>query len=323
MQNFPKVSIAMAIYKPNTIWLLQQLASLNNQDYKGEMELLVWNDSPEYQEAEQILQQYITNFSFQLLSDGQNHGATGAFAQLTEAAQGKYIAYCDQDDIWLPEKISKAVAVMEQHSSCCICHVGMNLINAQGEMFQQMPYPDTMDVINSPSYQQQNFILRNFAFGCAMLVNTDFAKSVLPFPGHGVYHDQWLACCGAYQGQVIFLADKLLLHRIHDSNTSAVLQGITQKKDYYQKKLPRDTELVRALQAKFSPVTNEILTDIGAWIKSRNAYSKTKSWQNLRGILRGMSLRRDITIFETLLPFIPEQIFSIIIMLRKNKSRKD
>ena len=67
MQNFPKVSIAMAIYKPNTIWLLQQLASLNNQDYKGEMELLVWNDSPEYQEAEQILQQCITNFSFQLL----------------------------------------------------------------------------------------------------------------------------------------------------------------------------------------------------------------------------------------------------------------
>lgn len=321
MQNFPKVSIAMAIYKPNKIWLLQQLASLNNQDYKGEMELLVWNDSPEYQEAEQILQQCITNFSFQLLSDGQNHGATGAFAQLTEAAQGKYIAYCDQDDIWLSEKISKAVTVMEQHSSCCICHVGMNLINGQGEMFQQMPYPDTLAVINSPSYQQQNFILRNFAFGCAMLVNTDFAKSVLPFPGHGVYHDQWLACCGAYQGQVIFLADKLLLHRIHASNTSAVLQGITQKKDYYQKKLPRDTELVRALQAKFSPVTNEILTDIGAWIKSRNAYSKTKSWQNLRGILRGMSLRRDITIFEALLPFIPEQIFSIIIMLGKYKNR--
>ena len=62
MQNFPKVSIAMAIYKPNKIWLQQQLASLNNQDYKGEMELLVWNDSPEYQEAEQILQQYIIKF---------------------------------------------------------------------------------------------------------------------------------------------------------------------------------------------------------------------------------------------------------------------
>lgn len=317
MKKWPKVSIVMAIYKPNKIWLMQQLESLNTQKYNGEIELLVWNDSPEYKECQKILYQCITNFSFRLLSDGKNHGATGAFAKLTEAASGKYIAYCDQDDIWLPEKISTAVDIMEQNTNCLICHVGINLIDADGKFLQQLSYPSTLEVINKASYQQKNFILRNFAFGCAMLVNAQFAKSVLPFPRHGVYHDQWLACCGAYMGQVIFLENKLLLHRIHNNNTSAVLQGITTKEEYYRKKLLRDTELVRALKKKFSYDVNEILLDIVAWTNSRNEYSKTRSWKNIKGLLRGMSLRRDITIFEVLLPFIPKQIFDIIITLCK------
>lgn len=320
MKNKPKVSIAMSIYKPNKAWLIQQLESLNNQDYNGEIELLVWNDSPEYKKCKKILHECITNFSCRLLSDGQNHGATAAFAKLTASASGKYIAYCDQDDIWLPEKISAAVGAMEQNKNCLICHVGMRLIDADGKIFQQLSYPDDLEAINRASYQQKNFVLRNFAFGCAMLVGTEFAKSVLPFPGNGVYHDQWLACCGAYQGQVIFLEDKLLLHRMHSNNASAVLRGITSKEEYYRKKLSRDTELIRALQKKFCN-GNKILLEIADWIHDRNEYSETQSWKNLKKILRGMSLRRDITVFEALLPFMPGQIFSIIMLIGRYRNR--
>ena len=93
--NLPKVSIVMAVYQPNQSWLIQQLDSLNQQDYAGEMELLVWNDSPAYTGCGELLAKYITRFPFRLLEDGANHGSAKAFEKLTVAADGKYIAYCD------------------------------------------------------------------------------------------------------------------------------------------------------------------------------------------------------------------------------------
>ena len=45
MCNLPKIIIAMAVYKPNLNFFKQQLKSIDEQDYKN-MELLIWNDSP-------------------------------------------------------------------------------------------------------------------------------------------------------------------------------------------------------------------------------------------------------------------------------------
>ena len=132
MTGLPKVTIAMAIYHPNITWLAQQLESLNQQDYAGELELLVWNDSPactDCREIRHLLQQYITGFPCRLMSDGRNHGATRAFEKLTEIADGKYIAYCDQDDVWLTGKVRKAVKVMEDDENTLICHIGISLID--------------------------------------------------------------------------------------------------------------------------------------------------------------------------------------------------
>ena len=149
--NLPKVSIVMAVYQPNQSWLIQQLDSLNQQDYAGEMELLVWNDSPAYTGCGELLAKYITRFPFRLLEDGANHGSAKAFEKLTVAADGKYIAYCDQDDIWLPGKVSASVRVMEADESCLICHVGLSLIDGEGQLMHELAYPADLSVVNISS----------------------------------------------------------------------------------------------------------------------------------------------------------------------------
>ena len=149
---------------------------------------------------------------------------------------------------------------MEADEAILICHIGISLMDERGTISHHLAYPADMSVVNDSAYQQQRFLLHNFAFGCAMLVRTGFARSVLPFPGNGVYHDQWLACCAACSGRVIFMENNLLLHRIHNKNFSAILQGITTKKEYYAKKLARDTELIKALSERFTADCNPILT---------------------------------------------------------------
>lgn len=315
--NLPKVSIVMAVYQPNQSWLIQQLDSLNQQDYAGEMELLVWNDSPAYTGCGELLAKYITRFPFRLLEDGANHGSAKAFEKLTVAADGKYIAYCDQDDIWLPGKVSASVRVMEAEAGCLICHVGLSLIDGEGQLMHELAYPADLSVVNNPSYQQRRFVLRNFSFGCAMLVRRDFAQAMVPFPEGGVYHDQWLACGGAYTGRVVFSGERLLLHRIHDSNTSGVLQGINTQEDYYRKKLRRDTALVEALVAKYGQ-QEAFLRQLAFWIEYRKLYAGQPGLKNLLqlwGCLvdSGFSLRPDITIFEILLPLLPRKVLQAIL----------
>lgn len=315
--NLPKVSIVMAVYQPNQSWLIQQLDSLNQQDYAGEMELLVWNDSPAYTGCGELLAKYITRFPFRLLEDGANHGSAKAFEKLTVAADGKYIAYCDQDDIWLPGKVSASVRVMEAEADCLICHVGLSLIDGEGRIFQKLAYPADLSVVNNPSYQQRRFVLRNFAFGCAMLVRRDFAQTMVPFPEGGVYHDQWLACGGAYTGRVVFCQERLLLHRIHDSNTSGVLQGINTQEDYYRKKLRRDRALVEALVAKYGK-QEAFLRQLSGWIAYRKRYAGQPGLKNLLQlwgclVASGFSLRPDITIFEILMPLLPRKVLQAIL----------
>lgn len=314
--NLPKVSIVMAVYQPHQSWLIQQLDSLNQQDYAGEMELLVWNDSPAYTGCGELLAKYITRFPFRLLEDGANHGSAKAFEKLTVAAAGKYIAYCDQDDIWLPGKVSASVRLMEADESCLICHVGLSLIDGEGQLIHELAYPADLSVVNTPGYQQRRLVLRNFAFGCAMLVRRDFAQAMVPFPEGGVYHDQWLACGGAYTGKVVFSGERLLLHRIHDSNTSGVLQGINTQEDYYRKKLRRDRALIEALVAKYGQTA--FLRQLSGWIAYRKRYACQPGLKNLLQLLgclvnSGFSLRPDITIFEILMPLLPRKVLQAIL----------
>lgn len=99
----PLVSILMAVYKPNKKWIVEQLDSLNEQTYEN-IELLVYDDCPEFPISEELIGKYITNFSYVVVSGTKNEGSNKAFEELTKIANGEFFAYCDQDDIWEKEK---------------------------------------------------------------------------------------------------------------------------------------------------------------------------------------------------------------------------
>src|ERR1039457_2351233 len=95
----PLVSILLAVYKPNEAWFIEQLISLNEQTYEN-IELLVYDDCPEYPINEDIIKQYITKFSYTLIRGIKNEGSNKAFEELTKVSEGEIFAYCDQDDVW-------------------------------------------------------------------------------------------------------------------------------------------------------------------------------------------------------------------------------
>lgn len=318
MKKLPKVTVAMAVYKPNLDFFRQQLESINEQDY-GNVSLLIWNDSPCEFQCEKIVSQCITKIPFRILDNGHNNGVTQAFAHLTEAADGKYIAYCDQDDIWLKNKISVTVAFMEKHPECSCCHCECQLIDEQNHVVKDHLYPAELDILNDIEYQKKSFFVKNWSLGCAMTLPISVAQAALPFPDM-IFHDQWIEMYSLTKGNFCYLQNILVQHRVHATNNSETLHGVKTKADYYRLKLNKETCLFTFLQSRLD-YWKEYQKE-GMWIEARKSYAQNPELNTFLHLCHFIKVRPGVTLFELIMPLIPEWMFSKILNIVRAEIRK-
>lgn len=318
MKKLPKVTAAMAVYKPDLDFFRQQLESINEQDY-GNVSLLIWNDSPREFQCEEIVSQYITKIPYRILDNGHNNGVTQAFAHLTEAADGKYIAYCDQDDIWLKNKISVTVAFMENHPECSCCHCECQLIDEQNHVVKKQYYPASINVLNDIKYQKDTFLVKSWNIGCAMTMPTSVAKAALPFPNM-VFHDQWLEMFSLTKGKFCYMKETLLQHRVHGTNNSQTLHGVETKADYYRLKLGKESHFFCFLKEHLDYWKE--YQKVGLWIQAREEYSNHPGIDTFFRLCKFLQVRPGVTLFELLMPIIPDRMFFGILRLIREEVRK-
>ena len=115
----PRIAILMAIYEPRMDWLEAQLRSLDAQTYPN-LRLYIRDDcSPtvSFEAIAACVKECIRAFPFELRRNEKNLGSNGTFERLTLEAEGDYFAYCDQDDIWLPQKLEILEKAIENGQS--------------------------------------------------------------------------------------------------------------------------------------------------------------------------------------------------------------
>lgn len=90
----------------------EQLESIKNQTYPY-IHIYVRDDGSS-DRTKDILKNYEKRGEIRLLPSGPNLGYGGSFLTLLkEAENGDYWAFCDQDDIWLPQKVEWSVEWLE------------------------------------------------------------------------------------------------------------------------------------------------------------------------------------------------------------------
>ena len=124
------VSIIVATYNPNIIWLEKQLKSLNNQTYP-KIEIILLDDCSTYEKYTKIKE--IANeeikFPFKIYQNDENLGSNKTFERLVSLASGYYLAFCDQDDIWSDDKIEVLVSEIENNSNTLLVYSDMKIID--------------------------------------------------------------------------------------------------------------------------------------------------------------------------------------------------
>jgi len=117
----PQVSIITPVYNAAS-WLPATIASVRAQTLADWEQLLVDDGSTDDSIA--IIQSAAAQDPrHRLLRTPMNSGPSAARNLALDSAQGRFIAFLDADDLWLPEKLAQCVEWMTSHSYSFIYHL--------------------------------------------------------------------------------------------------------------------------------------------------------------------------------------------------------
>ena len=120
-----KVTAVITTYKRPVNMLERALKSVINQTYKN-MDIIVVNDYPEdenlVREIGEMIQSHIQERKIQYIVVEKNGGACKARNTALSVADCDYIAFLDDDDEWLPEKIEEQISEARRHPEAAIIY---------------------------------------------------------------------------------------------------------------------------------------------------------------------------------------------------------
>ncbi len=314
----PLISILMAVYEPRMDWLREQLLSLEAQTYPN-LRLYIRDDcSPAVPLAdiEALVRECIRSFPWELRRNEENLGSNATFQRLTAEAGGDCFAYCDQDDIWLPEKLALLMEAMVREQALLVCS-DVLVIDAEGRRIAgSISKVRRRTVLRSGTDLAPGLLFHNFVIGCTVLADAATAKAAVPFCPHMV-HDQYLALWCAERGRVYSVAVPLLRYRIHGNNQTGPMAGVTGRASYLQQRIERPLNWLRWLEENF-PCGEALLAEIRTGIRWEEA--RVRNW-NHRGGKRMIWKYRMYSpipaLFEILFAWLPEPIFRLFITVGK------
>ena len=111
----PLVSVVMNFFNVNTDFFHEAIESVIHQTY-GNWELLLVDDGSTDRSTDVALRyarEYPDKIRYLEHEGHENRGTSAAHNLGFQNAAGKYVAMLDADDLWLPEKLEKQVAIME------------------------------------------------------------------------------------------------------------------------------------------------------------------------------------------------------------------
>lgn len=127
-----KVSVIMPSYNTGKM-ICESIDSVLSQTYSN-IELLISDDHSTDEGTLEILKEYSQRDQrVKVFFLKENGGAGVARNNSIQHATGRYIAFCDSDDRWLPEKLEKQIALMKE-KDCCLCHSSYFTCTSEGEI---------------------------------------------------------------------------------------------------------------------------------------------------------------------------------------------
>lgn len=221
------VSIALATYNGEK-YISEQLDSILNQSY-SDFEVIICDDCSKDSTRKIIKDYSIRDSRIHLYENEINLGFKKNFIKCIGLCKGEYIAFCDQDDVWLPN-----------HLSVLCENIGLNwYIGADAEVVDEnlKPMGYTMKSVAGVSKLPDNFldyvffeVNNNIFQGTASMGRREFFIKYLEVPDCVSVHDHWFALVASIYEKAVYMDIPILLYRQHSNNAVGGVQESEGKK---------------------------------------------------------------------------------------------
>ncbi len=213
-----KISVALAAYKGEQ-YIAEQLNSILPQLGEND-EIIVSDDFPQGKTREAVAGIHDKRIRY---IEGQSKGVVRNFENALNACTGDVIFLCDQDDVWMPDKVEKVLAVIRSGADLVLHDAAVT----DGAL--NITDPSFFEVRGSNASFAKNLIKNSFV-GCCMAFTRKVMEESLPFPGELPMHDWWIALVAIKKGyKTVLLPESLIKWRRHGENVTGGKTSTVQK----------------------------------------------------------------------------------------------
>ncbi|MCC9987532.1 glycosyltransferase family 2 protein, partial [Streptococcus agalactiae] len=210
------VNILMATYNGEK-FLAQQIESIQKQTFK-EWNLLIRDDGSSDKTCDIIRNFTAKDSRIRFINENEHHnlGVIKSFFTLVNYEVADFYFFSDQDDVWLPEKLSVSLEAAKHKASDVplLVYTDLKVVNQELNILQ-----DSM--IRAQSHHANTTLLpeltENTVTGGTMMINHALAEKWFT-PNDILMHDWFLALLAASLGEIIYLDLPTQLYRQHDNN---------------------------------------------------------------------------------------------------------
>ena len=216
-----EVSIVLATYN-GASYLNEQIDSIIANTYTN------WTidicDDGSTDNTLEIAQEYQKQYpdKIRIFKNLEQLGVTRNFLEGAKRATGDYIMFCDQDDVWLPEKIEKTLVFFKKREQA----VGENkpiAVFTDAKMADGIlrTFHESFFIYNALDTEKldlAHLLMENKVIGCTTMFNRALANKITDFPKFARYHDWWIALIASVFGDLSCMNEPTMLYRQHGGN---------------------------------------------------------------------------------------------------------
>lgn len=205
------ISVCMASYNGER-YIQEQINSILPQ--LGALDELIISDDGSTDSTRDLIKDYLSDSRVKLI-DGPKRGLIKNFEHVISESKGDYVFLADQDDVWLPDKVSEMMKAFKADPTVLVVVSDLTIVDGELQIIEDSYF----------SYKGVRVgtlvnILRNTYIGAGMAFRKELKRKILPFPKNIPMHDMWIGISAG--GGVALVNKKLTLYRRHDKNNSQV-----------------------------------------------------------------------------------------------------
>jgi len=217
------IDILLATYNGEK-YLADQIDSIIKQTNKNWK--LIIHDDGSTDNTIKIIKNYQNKFPEQIvfIEDGiYFRNCARNFMHLLKKSSSEYIMFCDQDDVWIPEKITLSFNKMKEleiaygADTPLLVHTDLIVVDEKLDIIAESMWKSQrlyLDAVKNPCL----LLVHNVVTGNTIIMNSIARNVSKDMPEDFPVHDWWVAIKVSESGIIEHLAKKTIFYRQHATN---------------------------------------------------------------------------------------------------------